>query len=183
MNSRNRHLARQLRAALRARRWSADTHVLRLHLSRSTMARVLVGDEEVSLRIYQLVAEALELSVEFVPYQQPAEPLPGAVETVVDEAVMRLRARAGDFLSRPGTASSRVAPQSASTSCPGTLIGLADDQHVGGCRSGRRAEIRRMRWTRRQTWSLLSRQLRRTLAFATRRVYQLGHMPLSQPVL
>lgn len=32
------------------------------------MARVLVGDEDVSLRVYQLVAEQLDCSIECVPF-------------------------------------------------------------------------------------------------------------------
>lgn len=92
MNSRNRHLARQLRAALRASRWNAGTIALRLHLSRETMVRVLVGDEEVSLGLYRMVADALELNIEFVPCPPPAEPPPPAVETVVDFVEKQLRA-------------------------------------------------------------------------------------------
>lgn len=57
------------------------------------MARALVGDEEVSLRLYRLIVEELELSIEFVPSQPPAAPLPGAVETVVDFVEEQLRAR------------------------------------------------------------------------------------------
>ncbi|WP_239478235.1 DUF433 domain-containing protein [Hydrogenophaga sp. YM1] len=67
MTPRNKLIGGQLRAALRASRWNADTHALRLHLSRSTMAKVLVGDEDVSLRIYQLVAESLDCNIECVP--------------------------------------------------------------------------------------------------------------------
>lgn len=66
MTPRNRYLGRQLRAALRASRWNAGTLALRLHLPRELMARVLVGDEDVSLRVYQLVAEELDCSVELV---------------------------------------------------------------------------------------------------------------------
>ncbi len=68
MDSRNRHLARQLRAAMRASRWSAGTIALRLHLSREMMVRVLLGDEEVSLRIYQMVAEELDCDIECVSF-------------------------------------------------------------------------------------------------------------------
>lgn len=72
MIPRNRYLGRQLRDALRASRWDAGTISLRLHLSRSVMARALVGDEDVSLRVYQLVAEQLDCSIECVPFDAVA---------------------------------------------------------------------------------------------------------------
>lgn len=83
MATRNRHLGRQLRAALRASRWNAGTLALRLHLPRETLARVLIGDVDVSLRVFELVAEELDCSVECVPFAD-VEAL-----VAVDEEILR----------------------------------------------------------------------------------------------
>lgn len=58
------------------------------------MARVLVGDLDVSLGVYELVAEQFDLSTEFVPWRADGGwPAPGGVlETVVDRATARLAA-------------------------------------------------------------------------------------------
>lgn len=64
--TRNRYIGRQLRDALRASRWDAGTLALRLYLPRELMARALVGDEQVSLRVYELVAGELDCNIECV---------------------------------------------------------------------------------------------------------------------
>ena len=89
---RNKHLAKQLREAMRACGWRADMIAFRALVSRDTMARVLRGDLDVSIGEYERVTEQLSGSIEFVPYrgagQQPAHG--GPVETLVDRAKARL---------------------------------------------------------------------------------------------
>ncbi len=92
MAPRNKHLGKQLRTALRDSRWSADVIAFRTGLSRAVMARVLVGDTDISLRILEKVADELGLSVDFKPWGAVGQPpAPGRiVETVVDRARARL---------------------------------------------------------------------------------------------
>lgn len=91
--ARNRYLAKQLRKGLRACRWDAGTIALRAYLSRSLMARVLVGDTSVSLATYELVADQLELTLELSPWTATGQPPAsvGAVPTVVDRALDRIK--------------------------------------------------------------------------------------------
>lgn len=95
MMTRNAHLGRQLRAALRASRWGAGVLAFRAGVSREMMARVLVGDSDVSLGVYELVAEQLEVNLGLAPWRAAGSaPAPGrAIETVVDRAQQRLKAR------------------------------------------------------------------------------------------
>lgn len=91
--NRDKHLAKQLRAALRASRCSADVIAFRACIGRSTMARVLVGDLELSLRVYELVAEQLEVHLELTPWRAVGtQPVLGrSAETVVDRARVRTK--------------------------------------------------------------------------------------------
>lgn len=96
--TRNRYLARQLRAALRHSRWDVGTIAFRAYVSRETMARALVGDTTMTLTAYERVAEQLEVSLTFIPWRT-ADDLPSSghyVETVVDRARSRLNGGSDD---------------------------------------------------------------------------------------
>lgn len=95
MNSRNRHVARQLRAALRDYRWDATTLALRTYLSRTTVAKVLTGDNAVALGVYEVVAEELRLNLTFEPWSPSPPPVHGQVESIVDLARKRLNEQPG----------------------------------------------------------------------------------------
>ncbi|RRS01094.1 XRE family transcriptional regulator [Aquabacterium soli] len=88
---RNKHLSKQLRAALRASSWRADMIAFRASVSRATMARVLAGDVDVSIGEYERVAEQLEVSIAFVPYKAAGQP--PAPEGVLDTVVNRAKAK------------------------------------------------------------------------------------------
>ncbi len=94
MTTRNRHLGKQLRAALRASRWDAGVLAFRAGVSRSAMARALVGDTRLTLHQLELVAEQLEVSLEFTPWTAAGTPpAPGQhVKTLVDRARSQLSA-------------------------------------------------------------------------------------------
>lgn len=106
MSGRNRYIARQLRAALRRSRWDAGTIARRAFISRELMARILFGDETISLGEYELVAEQLELNLMFIPWAEPCQlsaPV-DHVESVVDVALRRgtVTELAGMFTPPPG---------------------------------------------------------------------------------
>lgn len=95
MTRRNRHIGKQLREALRASRWDAGTLARRAYVSRTDMARALVGDTALSLHTYELVAEQLELNLEFDSWRaagQPPAPS-SSTETVVDRALQCVKIR------------------------------------------------------------------------------------------
>lgn len=90
--SRDRYIARQLRAALRRCRWDAGTIARRAAVSREVMAKVLVGDEDVSLGVYGAIADELRLTLSFTSWSDPQDQhrATGTVETVVDVALRRI---------------------------------------------------------------------------------------------
>lgn len=92
MTTRNRPLGKQLQAALRASRWDAGVLAFRAGVSRSTMARALVGDTSLTLNQLEVVAEQLEVNLGLKPWGATgAPPAPGgAVYTAVDRARARL---------------------------------------------------------------------------------------------
>lgn len=71
MTDRNSRLARQLRAALRRSPWDAGAIAQRACVSRALMARMLIGDTDVGLRLYELIADQLGLSLECPARQEP----------------------------------------------------------------------------------------------------------------
>jgi hypothetical protein len=89
---RNKHLANQLRAALRDCGWRADMIAFRSAVSRPVMARVLRGDVDVSIGEYERVAEQLQLCLQFKPWSAAGQPPApgGAPATIVDRAKARL---------------------------------------------------------------------------------------------
>ena len=95
MTTRDAHLGRQLRAALRASGWSADVIAFRASVGRSVMARALVGDTSLTLHQYQLLGEQLEVNLGLAPWRAAGTPpAPGqVVETVVDRVQQRLKTR------------------------------------------------------------------------------------------
>lgn len=87
--NRNRYIARELRDALRRCRWDAGTIARRAAVSREVMAKALVGDTNVSLGDYGVIADELRLTLSFTSWPEPADQhrAVSAVETVVDVAL------------------------------------------------------------------------------------------------
>lgn len=98
MPVRNRHLAQQLRASLRRSRWDAGVIAFRACVSRQLMARLLMGETDIPMRVYELVAEQLELSLTLEPFLPAVRTAPGPVASFVD--VVRERLHAGHCASR-----------------------------------------------------------------------------------
>jgi hypothetical protein len=90
--ARNRYLARSIRARLRETPWNAATIAWRAGVSRTVMAKILHGDDDVGFGVFCDVAFELRLSVEFRPLMEPRRK-PGAIPTVVDLALLRLHAK------------------------------------------------------------------------------------------
>lgn len=84
MRVRNKYLAHQLRTALRRSRWDAGVIASRACVSRELMARLLIGDTDIPMRVYELVADEMELSMTLEPYPPAIGPAPGPVESIVD---------------------------------------------------------------------------------------------------
>lgn len=90
--ARNRYLARTIRARLRETPWNAATIAWRAGVSRTVMARILHGDDDVGFGLFCDVAFELRLSVEFHPLMEP-ERKSGPIPTVVDLAILRLQVK------------------------------------------------------------------------------------------
>lgn len=88
MGTRNSNLAKQLRAALRRSSWDAGTIAWRARISRSVMARMLVGDTEVCLGQYESIAEHLDLTIQFVPWMADRVSSDATGLVVIDPEVM-----------------------------------------------------------------------------------------------
>ena len=65
------------------------------------MARLLVGDTDIPMRVYELIAEQLQLNVTLEPYPPATPRAPGPVESFVD--VVRERLQAGHLPHIHGT--------------------------------------------------------------------------------
>lgn len=88
MSTRNRYVARQLRAALRRSGWDAGTIAWRARISRNMMVRMLVGDTDVSLGQYESIADHLDLTIEFVPCMADGGAVQATGLVVIDSEVM-----------------------------------------------------------------------------------------------
>lgn len=88
MGTRNSYLAKQLRAALRRSSWDAGTIAWRARISRNVMARMLVGDTDVSLGQYESIADHLDLNIQFVPWMADRGAIDSTGLVVIDPEVM-----------------------------------------------------------------------------------------------
>lgn len=59
-------------------------------MSRELMARLLVGDTDIPMRVYEMIADEMELNVTLEPYPPAIERAPGPVESVVDVVRKRI---------------------------------------------------------------------------------------------
>lgn len=88
--TRNNHLAKVLRLALRRSGWDAATIAWRAGVPRQTMARLLQGDEQVAFGSVGDVAFHLGLQVELKAKPEQRRQA-GPIPTVVDLALRRVR--------------------------------------------------------------------------------------------
>lgn len=90
MTMRDKSLGKQLRASW----WDASTLARRAYVFRANMARALVGDTGLSLHVYSMVEEQLEVSLEFMLWRTVGQPLAlgGVGDTAVDHTTARLAA-------------------------------------------------------------------------------------------
>jgi uncharacterized protein (DUF433 family) len=88
MASRNTFLAKQLRVALRRSGWDAGTIAWRARVSRSDMARMLVGDTDMCLNQYESIADHLDLTIQFVPCMADGGAVQATGLVVIDPEVM-----------------------------------------------------------------------------------------------